>query len=189
MKKLIMILSIIALLLLAIPVSAIINVDATTVTSTSILWTWPAGTDVTNISIDGVYVCGFNPTGTNFVLSGLGPSETHTITVLRVGDSGSNITQTLADANTAQSTDLMSFLNSWGYLILIIICCVVGMMRKLGIFLIVASIVSLYALVSFITTNTIGDSSVFVQLPFLIYVVFFIFPLFLCLVVKGGVTK
>jgi hypothetical protein len=181
----------IAIILLTIlsPVQAAITITPVSVTSSSIMWEWAGGLTLTNMSIDGLFVCGYNPVSTSFVLSDLKPNEPHTITILTAGDSGSNTTYTTADTNIEQSTGVLSLLNAWWYLIVICLLCLIGMMRKLGIFLIVASAVSLFALYDFITMNVITGSSPLVELPFMIYVLFFIFPLFLVFMVKGGVTK
>jgi hypothetical protein len=189
MKKEFLIL--IALIILTIvPVQAAIVIDGSNVTSSSIMWQWPSGLTLVNVSIDGMYVCNFNPTSDNFVLSGLGANEPHTITLITATDTGSNTTSTLTNANTEQSTDFMTLLNDWWYLILIVVLCLVGMKRGLGIFLIVASGVSLYALVAFLAENPMtGSSNPLIEIPFLIYVTFFIIPLFLCYMVKGGITK
>jgi hypothetical protein len=187
-NKLFLILAIIAGLLI-VPAAATITITPTDVTTSSIMWSW-SPTTVQNLSIDGIFVCNFNPTATDFVLSGLGPNEPHTITIITAGDSGSNTTTTLGNTNTEQSTDLLTLLTTWWYLILILVLCVAGMMRKLGIFLIVASAVSLYALYVFIIENpTITGTDVLIQIPFLIYVAFFIIPLWLVWGVKGGVFK
>jgi hypothetical protein len=69
------------------------------------------------------------------------------------------------------------------------ILCVVGMGRKLGIFLLVASAVSLYALYTFINGNPITGKDPTIEIPFLIYVVFSIIPVYLALYVKGGIFK
>jgi hypothetical protein len=187
LKKII--LALIIVLTILSPVQAAITITPVSVTSSSIMWEWAGELTLTNVSIDGMFVCGYNPVSTSFVLSDLQPNEPHTITILTAGDSGSNTTTTLADTNIVQSTGILTLLNEWWYLIIIAIFCVIGMMRKLGIFLVVASMVSLYALYDFITANVITGSSPLIELPFLIYVVFFIFPLFLVFMVKGGVTK
>lgn len=181
-----LLLALIALAVLMVPVSADITVTPASVTSSSILWTWPAAT-LTNLSIDGMYVCGFNPTSNQFILSGLDPNEPHTITVITAGDTGSNTTTTLPNENTEKSTSIMAIFSTWGYLIVILICCVVGMMRKLGIVLIVAMVISLYALYDFITTTQVTDAPL-VQLPFLIYLAFVVIP-WLLAYLKGGFTK
>jgi len=169
--------------------SALITVTPISITSTSIMWQWAGGVTLTNVSIDGMYVCGFNPSATSFVLSDLKPNEPHTITIVTAGDTGSNTTSTIPDANIEESTGFLTLLNSWWYLIIICLLCVIGMMRKLGIFLVIASAVSLFALYDFITNNTITGTTPLTELPLIIYVVFFIFPLFLVSYVKGGVTK
>ena len=180
MKPLLYLLLVMSLLI--IPASATITVTPSTITSTSITWTWnPTGVD--NISIDGVFVCNVNPSTQTFTLSDLGPNEPHTIQVITDTDYGTNTATTKGDTNA----DLIS---TWWYLVLIMVLCAVGMgIRKMGIFLIVASAVSVYALVTFIAGNPITGTDPTIEIPFLIYVVFFIIPLWLCFGVKGGVFK
>jgi hypothetical protein len=188
MKNQIFILTLLVLMLATAPVSATIDITPTNVTSSSIMWGWSPVT-IQNLSIDGVFVCNVNPASTSFTLSDLGPNEPHTINIITAGNSGENTTYTLGDTNVNQSTDFLTLLTTWWYLVLILILCVVGMMRRLGIFLIVASCVSLYALYEFITLNPNPGTSPLVQIPFLIYVVFFIIPIWLCFGVKKGVFK
>lgn len=177
------VLTIIALIPMA---GATITITPNGIGTDYIEWGWSPAT-VTNISIDGLFVCGFDPAASAFTLSSLDPNSTHTIIVYTAGDSGSNTTTTKpAD----QGNNLLQHLNTWWYLILIALLCVIGMgVRKLGIFLIVASMVSVYACYAFVTSNDIGNSSPYIQLPFLIYVAFFIIPLWLVWGVKGGVFK
>lgn len=149
MKNQILILTLLAFIALAItPASATITITPVNVTSSSIMWSWSPVT-VQNLSIDGVFVCNINPASTNFILSGLGPNEPHTINIITAGDSGSNTTTTAGDTNTNQSTGLLTFLNTWGYLILIIVMFIAGS-KVHWIFYWFGSIVSLYALALFI---------------------------------------
>lgn len=178
MRKLFLILAILGLLI--IPASATITITPSDVTSSSIMWTWSPIT-VQNLSIDGVFVCNINPASTSFTLSDLGPNEPHTIEIITAGDSGANTTTTYGNTATLAVT--------WWYLVLILVLCVVGMMKKLGIFLLVASTVSLYALYLFINGNPITGTDPTIEIPFLIYVVFFVIPLWLCFGVKKGVFK
>jgi hypothetical protein len=181
MKPNIILLILILVLLFAVPADATITITPADITSTSIQWTWGA-TTVQNLSIDGVFVCNINPAATSFTLSDLGPNEPHTIEIITAGDSGSNTATTLGDTN-------YNLISTWWYLVLILILCVVGMMKKLGIFLLVASAVSLYALYTFINGVPIIGSDPTVEIPFLIYVIFFIVPLWLVWGVKKGVFK
>jgi hypothetical protein len=58
-----------------------------TVSSSSITWTW-TGNDlgISNLSIDGMEVCGIPPDLTSFFLQGLDPNSTHTIDIKYEGD-------------------------------------------------------------------------------------------------------
>jgi hypothetical protein len=186
MKHIFLILALLGLCI--IPASAVLTVTPVDVTSSSIMWQWDP-TTVQNLSIDGLFVCGINPVSTTFILSDLGPNEPHTIEIITTTDSGVNTTTTLGDVNVEQSTGVLSLIATWWYLILIAILCLVGMKRKLGIFLIVASAVSIYALIVFINGNPITGTDPLIELPFIIYLIFFVVPLWLCFGVKGGVFK
>ena len=181
MKNKILILTLLAAIFLIATASATITITPTNVTSSSIMWQWSPIT-IQNLSIDGVFVCNVNPAATSFILSDLGPNEPHTIDIITAGDSGENTTSTSGDVNS-------DFLSTWGYLILILILCVVGMMRKLGIFLIVASAVSFYGLIVFINGNPITGTDPASQILFIIYLIFFIVPIWLCFGVKKGVFR
>ena len=171
------------------PVSAAIAITPSDVTTSSITWTW-APTTITNASVDGVFVCGFDPVATSFTLSGLGPGELHTLNLISSGDSGSNSTKTLEDAGKESTDSISGLLNSWVILFIVIIfCCAIGMMRRLGIFLIAASAVSLYGLYNFITVNVMTQGQPMIEIPFLIFIVFIIIPLWLVWGVKRGVFK
>jgi hypothetical protein len=171
----------ISLILIIGSASAAITITPYNVTQSSIMWTWSPVT-IQNLSIDGVFVCNINPTTTSFTLSDLGPNEPHTITIITAGDSGTNTATTAGDTN-------YDLITTWWYLVLILILCVVGMRPRLGIFLIIASAVSLYALWIFINGNPINGSDPTIQIPFLIYVIFFIVPLWLVWGVKKGVFR
>jgi hypothetical protein len=178
-QKLILLLIILGLF--TIPASASITITPFNITQSSIMWTWSPVT-IQNLSIDGVFVCNINPTSTSFTLSDLGPNEPHTITIITAGDSGTNTATTLGDTN-------YDLITTWWYLVLIAFLCLIGIRPRLGIFLIVASAVSLYALYVFINGNPINGSDPTKEIPFLIYVIFFIIPLWLVWGVKGGVFK
>jgi hypothetical protein len=185
MKTKVILLTILMLMALTPLTSATITITPASVGTTTIEWQWSPIT-VTNISIDGLFVCGFDPAASAFTLSSLDPNSTHTIIVYSAADSGTNTTITKPQN---QGWDVLTLIYIWWYLILIVLLCLVGMRPRLGIFLVVAAAVSLYALYNFITTANIGDSTPYVQIPFLIYVAFFIIPLWLVWGVKKGVFR
>jgi hypothetical protein len=188
MKNTFIFLLIFAVALIA-PASGTIAITPGDITTSSISWTW-APTTITNASVDGVIICGFDPVATSFTLSGLGPGELHTLKLLSAGDSGSNSTKTLEDAGKESNDAISGLLNSWVLLfIVIVVCCAIGMMRRLGIFLIAASAVSLYGLYNFITVNVMAQGQPLIEIPFLIFIVFIIIPLWLVWGVKRGVFK
>ena len=90
------ILSLLALLVLAVPVSAAITVTPSSVGTNYILWEWTPGTDLTDMFIDGNQMCGYETTNTSFLLPDLNPDELHTITLINGTDTGTNSTRTLA---------------------------------------------------------------------------------------------
>jgi hypothetical protein len=168
--------------------SATIIVNVDNVTPTSIMWSW-SPIIVKNITLDGIYVQDVNPASTKFTQGGLGPGEPHTIIVESISDSGTNTTYTSTSRSETESNILLTLLTTWWYLILILLLMLVGMKPKLGIFLIVASMVSLYALYDFITTHTVNQELPLTEIPFLIYIVFFVIPLFIVFIIKRGVFR
>lgn len=96
MHKIIVGIGILLLILLIQPASAFINVNATEVGTTYIQWTWDSGLNLTDILIDGSIICGYETTNASIILTGLNPSELHSITVLTDFDYGSNATHTLS---------------------------------------------------------------------------------------------
>ena len=169
--------------------SAEIIITPTSVTTTSIQWEWTGPIIIQNLSIDGILVNDFNPFTESFTISDLNPDEPHTIMIITESDNGSNTSTTLPDNAIEKTQDLVSLVLTWWYLILIAVLCVIGMMRKLGAFLLIASMVSLYALIVFLQENTITGTDPLIQLPVYIYVAFFLTPLWLVWGVKGGVFK
>lgn len=85
---------VLGVILLISSVSALDIVNSTT--SSTITWNW-TGNDlvISNLSIDGMEVCGISPSLTNFFLSGLGSGTTHTIEIIYQGDTFSNTATTL----------------------------------------------------------------------------------------------
>jgi hypothetical protein len=160
-----------------------------------IRWNWTDDdTAIWKIVLDGGVTTITNQTyptdSQEYIYSGLDPLTAHSIAIFDdVGDTVASYNSTTTLPSTAGQEGFNNFLITWGYLILIAILCVVGMMRKLGIFLIVAAAVSLYAIYALIQANTISSSNPYTEIPFLIYLVFFVVPIYLALVVKGGVFK
>jgi hypothetical protein len=167
------------------PVSAEINITPSDITTTSIMWTWEPIT-IQNISIDGKLIDNFNPSATSFILSDLKPGEPHTIDIVTSTDTGTNITKTLINPPSNQE-DFYQILKTWVYLLFVLAFCIAGMQRRLGVFLIVASVISLYALYIFITSNIPGTDPL-IEIPFYVYIFFFLFPHYMAFR-KGGYTK
>lgn len=112
MKRLLIILA--GLFLMVSPAMAVISITANQTTTSSITWQWSAGLTITSMYIDGYRVTEFNPTGGTFILTGLNPGEQHNIVVSTAGDSGSNITRTLAQTSTL-NTDTSTDIYIWAF--------------------------------------------------------------------------
>lgn len=184
-KKLFGIILVVAVLLMAIPVSAAIDVTVQSRTMTTIIWTWPPGTPITNESVDGIMVYTFDPNLNLFDLSDLPPNENHTFCIYTAADSGCNTASTLPDTTIYQQ--LTALLVQWWYLALITVFVILGMQRKMGVFLLVASVVSLYALAMHVIAVPVQDTNI-MNLPFYLYLFFFIFP-YVLIYFKGGWFK
>ena len=104
MNKLLLLCIIVVLFSFIQPVSAVINVNATSVGTTYIEWTWDNGLNLTDIFIDGSVICGYETTNSSIIYSDLNPNELHSITVYTSTDAGSNSTFTLFDANCTNTT-------------------------------------------------------------------------------------
>lgn len=76
------------------PVSATINITLTNVGYNFLQWSWEPGVNLTNASVDGVYVDEFDPLATTYILSGIGPGELHQLNLYSDTDTGSIISQT-----------------------------------------------------------------------------------------------
>jgi hypothetical protein len=184
-KTLGLILFALAMFVLVIPASATLSVNASSIGSTFITWSWSNAITATNASLDGWFIPNFDGSAHLFDLSGLPSNETHTFCLYSATDSGCSTASTGAD--TSIYNQMTALLVQWWYLFVIMACIIVGMIRKLGVFLIVASMVSLYALVMFIQTNVPGKTLI-TEVPFLIYAFFFVAPHFLAFK-KGGYLK
>jgi hypothetical protein len=173
MKQIKLILTlIIALALLAIPVSADIQITVQNSSQNYITWSWPAGMGITNESIDGVTVCGFDSYATSFTLSGLNPGEQHTIVLYNATDSGTNTATTGPD--TSVYADITGTINAWIYVILIIVFFIFGMSIRWGWLLyILGSCISLYALADWMQTNSIQITDIW-HLQFYLYIGLFL---------------
>lgn len=184
-RKLFGIFVIIAVLLMVIPVSAAISVTVERVSMTSIVWTWPPGTAIVNESVDGILVYNFDPNLNLFDLSELPANESHTLCIYTAADSGCSTASTLPDTTIYQQ--LTALLVQWWYLALITVFIILGMQRKMGVFLIVASVISLYALTMYLIAEPVQTTDI-THLPFFLYIFFFIFP-YILIYFKGGWLK
>jgi|WetSurMetagenome_2_1015567.scaffolds.fasta_scaffold561924_1 hypothetical protein len=90
----------IGLLLLCTNARAVIDITATSVGTTYIVWTWTPGLDLTNMFIDGTEMCGYETTDNTYELSDLNPSEPHTLTIRTDSDSGTITTTTKSASGT-----------------------------------------------------------------------------------------
>jgi hypothetical protein len=184
-KKLFGIVAMIAFLLMVIPVSATVNITTQQIGMTNIVWTWPLGTQITNESVDGIMVYTFDPNLNSFDLSSLPPNESHIFCIYTPDDSGCNTASTLPDTTIYQQ--ITALLVKWWYLALITVFIILGMQRKMGVFLIVASIISLYALTMDLMISPVQTTDI-AHLPFFLYLFFFIFP-YVLIYFKGGWLK
>lgn len=155
-------------------VSATIPIAVQNSSQNYITWSWPPGMDLTNESIDGLTVCGFDQYATSFTLSGLNPNEQHTIVIYNATDSGTNTAMTGSD--TSVYAQITGTVNTWVYLILIIVLFVIGasIRKDWGwIFYILGSCVSLYALADWMQKNQIQITDIW-HLQFYLYIALFV---------------
>ena len=152
---------IIVIALLAIPVSADIAITVQNSSQNYITWSWPAGMGITNESIDGVTVCGFDSYATSFTLSGLNPGEQHTIVLYNATDSGTSTATTGSD--TSVYAQVTGFAITWAYILLIAIMFILAV-KIHWLFYWFGSGIALYALYHEIVSNpptTSGINSFF----------------------------
>lgn len=109
MNKILLIFITILLLSFIPPASAVINVNATSVGTTYIEWSWDNGLNLTDIFIDGSVICGYETTNSSIIYTDLNPNELHSITVYTSTDAGSNSTFTLTDFNCTNTTPYCPF--------------------------------------------------------------------------------
>lgn len=85
--------------LLACPVLAVdMNVTASAIGTTYIVWHWDSGYTLTHMLIDGVEICGYDTIGDTFLQSGLDPDSLHTISVTDDINLGYSAATTLPEA-------------------------------------------------------------------------------------------
>ena len=87
-----------AILILAVPVSATINVTADATGETWITWSWDEGLNVTAIFVDGYLMCGYESTAPSFDITGLSSCDNHTVLILTEFDNGTDTSATTCPA-------------------------------------------------------------------------------------------
>ena len=192
------IIAVLALTILATSSASAFTITADQVTETSISWNVtdidPA-LAISAVSFDGVNLSGMDPKATVFIQSGLKPGEYHSIRV-ETSDTLSKIATAKTNASSLDTSQKSSndqvsalgdFLNTWKYLILIVIFVIIGLARRLGFIEVIASIVSLYALAAYIKENDLSVTDIW-HVNFLLYIFFFVFP-YVIVYFKGGFTK
>ena len=169
-------------------------------------WTWD---DVRDSYIDAIYIDGFYAQGNttewgidpkngfhmgSFILTGLNPNETHQITVWDdypfTNANGLQSDATTLSGEQVQNTEgesLLAWSNQWIWVIAIMVLMIAGTLRRLGVFAVLASIVSLVALGNFVINNPSISASLN-DIYFYIYAFFFVFP-WIYLHFKGGITR
>lgn len=173
----------------AIPiVSASPYITPDEISETSIVWNLtqlPPGTVISTVAFDGIAVSGYDPSSTRIVQNNLYPNESHLITVL---DTLSNVYESSAYTLPSPQSHLMTQVNRWFYLGLIVALVFLGLMKKLGFLEVVASCISLYALALYLQANPIMATLDIWHIQFLLYIFFFIFP-YVIIYFKGGILK
>ena len=78
-----------------VPVSAVINITPIYTDTSSILWEWNTGLNITTILIDSKEVCGYETLQNNYTLSNLDPGSLHSIYLISTtNDTGYNLAST-----------------------------------------------------------------------------------------------
>jgi hypothetical protein len=160
------------------------------ITETSIIWNASSVTgNITAVSFDGITISNFDLDTEHFVQSGLNPGEWHSIRIQTDDlESKEAFAQTNSSAVDAAKTELDLLIFFWAYLVLIIALVTLGMVPKLGFIEIVASCVSIYAIVDYLSTSPDFSEINIYQIRFILYIFFVIFP-YVLIYLKGGFTK
>ena len=87
-----------AILILAVPVSATINVTADATGDTWITWSWDEGLNVTAIFVDGYLMSGYESTAPSFDITGLSSCDDHIVLILTEFDNGTDTSSTTCPA-------------------------------------------------------------------------------------------
>jgi hypothetical protein len=132
-------------------VSATINITPSEISYNYIKWEWPADTALTGISIDGKIIPNFDPLAESYILSNLNPEEMHQITVYRVGDSGTNTTET----EPTPPGDLP--LGVWIYGIPALIALLIARYAKIAVLNVITVMFALFGIYQLITVKTTMD--------------------------------
>jgi hypothetical protein len=117
---------IVLVLLMSAPVMAL-SVSLNSSSSTYLEWSINRGGEsITNMSIDGVYVCGVNPLSNTFTLSGLSGGELHTISINTLSTSATLGSYTNSNPVSNQEAGILFFLP---YLLIIfcLACLIIGL--------------------------------------------------------------
>jgi len=93
---------VLAIFILAVPVSATINITADATGDTWITWSWDEGLDVTAIFVDGYLMCGYESTLPTFDITGLSSCDNHTVLILTEFDNGTDTASTTCPVVTSQ---------------------------------------------------------------------------------------
>jgi hypothetical protein len=189
----------IVLCIAIVPHASAFAITAQDITESSITWNVTSiGSPeivISSVSFDGVNLTERDPGATLFIQSGLKPDEWHSIrvetsdTLSKTALAKTNVSA--LDRSTTSSNNeilqLADFFNTWIYLILIVIFVAAGLIRRLGFLEVVASIISLYALVKYVSENDLSVTDIW-HVNFILYIFFFIFP-YIIVYFKGGFTK
>ncbi len=162
------------------------SLTVTDITDTTISWfyTYLSDNRPLGATLDGVEIEGWKTDLVyNYTATGLKPETYHEFCIF--GDATANC----ESATTLKSTEIPAQLEPWIITLVIMVCCVVGMMRRLGIFLPIASVISLIGLYSLIQETGMTGSDPITDVQFYIYIAFFIIPLWLVFGIKKGVFK
>jgi hypothetical protein len=181
MIRKILIFGLIALLLLIPAASATINITVASTGSTFIQWDWNTGLTMTNVTVDGYNVCNFDQHGHTFILSGLNPNETHSISVYTATDFGTNTAMTTGE--TTAGAAVAQFFKDWLIVLLSIGLLFCGFVMH-RVFFWGGSFVALYGVYQYVTTYTTITTTI-PHIRFFICAALFLLGLFFWMAKKG----